>query len=103
MPRNVIISAAITVSIHTPTMSPYLPITPERVLMAIKRKREEQWLIKKLESVAETIQKMKNVAENLQKTGKGIETIGRNITRILSCISYVNKYRLAIRKSIKNN
>ena len=31
MPRNVIISAAITGSIHTPTMSPYLPITPEQI------------------------------------------------------------------------
>ncbi|MCJ7684996.1 MAG: 3-keto-5-aminohexanoate cleavage protein [Desulfobacteraceae bacterium] len=31
MPRNLIISAAITGSIHTPTMSPYLPITPEQI------------------------------------------------------------------------
>ncbi len=31
MSRNVIISAAITGSIHTPTMSPYLPITPEEI------------------------------------------------------------------------
>jgi uncharacterized protein (DUF849 family) len=31
MPRNVIISAAITGSIHTPTMSPYLPITTEQI------------------------------------------------------------------------
>ena len=31
MSRNVIISAAITGSIHTPTMSPYLPITPEQI------------------------------------------------------------------------
>ena len=31
MLRSVIISAAITGSIHTPTMSPYLPITPEQI------------------------------------------------------------------------
>ncbi len=31
MSKNVIISAAITGSIHTPTMSPYLPITPEQI------------------------------------------------------------------------
>ena len=31
MSSNVIISAAITGSIHTPTMSPYLPITPEQI------------------------------------------------------------------------
>ena len=31
MSRKVIISAAITGSIHTPTMSPYLPITPEEI------------------------------------------------------------------------
>jgi len=31
MPRNLIISAAITGSIHTPTMSPYLPITTEQI------------------------------------------------------------------------
>ncbi len=31
MARKVIISAAITGSIHTPTMSPYLPITPDQI------------------------------------------------------------------------
>ncbi len=31
MPKKLIISAAITGSIHTPTMSPYLPITPEQI------------------------------------------------------------------------
>ncbi|MEE9420107.1 MAG: 3-keto-5-aminohexanoate cleavage protein, partial [Desulfatiglandaceae bacterium] len=31
MSRKVIISAAITGSIHTPTMSPHLPITPEEI------------------------------------------------------------------------
>jgi len=31
MSRKVIITAAITGSIHTPTMSPYLPITPEEI------------------------------------------------------------------------
>lgn len=31
MSQNVIISAAITGSIHTPTMSPHLPITPEEI------------------------------------------------------------------------
>ena len=41
---------------------------------------------KTLESMAEDIQKMKNIAENLQKTGEGIETIDRNLTRILSSI-----------------
>ncbi len=30
-PRKVIISCAITGSIHTPSMSPYLPITPEQI------------------------------------------------------------------------
>src|SRR5215213_6792541 len=31
MARKVIITCAVTGSIHTPTMSPYLPITPEEV------------------------------------------------------------------------
>ena len=31
MPRKVIITCAVTGSIHTPTMSPYLPITPEQI------------------------------------------------------------------------
>ncbi len=31
MPRKVIITCAITGAIHTPTMSPYLPITPEQI------------------------------------------------------------------------
>jgi len=31
MNDNVIITAAITGSIHTPTMSPYLPITPREI------------------------------------------------------------------------
>ncbi|HIJ42062.1 MAG TPA: 3-keto-5-aminohexanoate cleavage protein, partial [Deltaproteobacteria bacterium] len=31
MSRKVIITAAITGSIHTPTMSSYLPITPEEI------------------------------------------------------------------------
>jgi uncharacterized protein (DUF849 family) len=31
MSGKVIITAAITGSIHTPTMSPYLPITPEEI------------------------------------------------------------------------
>jgi uncharacterized protein (DUF849 family) len=31
MPRKVIISCAVTGSIHTPTMSPYLPITPSQI------------------------------------------------------------------------
>lgn len=31
MSRNVIITAAITGSIHTPTMSPHLPVTPEEI------------------------------------------------------------------------
>ena len=30
MKNKVIITAAITGSIHTPTMSPYLPVTPRR-------------------------------------------------------------------------
>ena len=32
---KVIVSAAITGSIHTPTMSPYLPITPQQIADAI--------------------------------------------------------------------
>ena len=31
MPRSVIISCAITGSLHVPTMSPYLPITPDQI------------------------------------------------------------------------
>ena len=31
MTRKVIITCAITGSIHTPTMSPHLPITPEEI------------------------------------------------------------------------
>ena len=31
MPNNVIISCAITGAVHTPSMSPYLPITPEEI------------------------------------------------------------------------
>ncbi|MEM2507669.1 MAG: 3-keto-5-aminohexanoate cleavage protein, partial [Candidatus Aenigmatarchaeota archaeon] len=32
MKERVIITCAITGSIHTPTMSPYLPITPEQII-----------------------------------------------------------------------
>ena len=31
MPNNVIISCAITGAVHTPSMSPYLPVTPEEI------------------------------------------------------------------------
>jgi len=31
MARKVIITCAVTGSIHTPTMSPYLPITPQQI------------------------------------------------------------------------
>ena len=31
MREKTIITAAVTGSIHTPTMSPYLPITPEQI------------------------------------------------------------------------
>lgn len=34
MDKKVIISCAITGSIHTPSMSPYLPVTPEQIAMA---------------------------------------------------------------------
>jgi uncharacterized protein (DUF849 family) len=34
MPRKVIITCAVTGAIHTPTMSPYLPITPEEIAQA---------------------------------------------------------------------
>jgi len=34
MPRKVIITCAVTGAIHTPTMSPYLPITPEEIAAA---------------------------------------------------------------------
>ena len=30
-PRKVIITCAVTGAIHTPTMSPYLPITPDEI------------------------------------------------------------------------
>ena len=41
---------------------------------------------KTLENMAEDIQKMRGLAEHLKETGKGIETIDRNLTRILSSI-----------------
>lgn len=41
---------------------------------------------KYLEDMAEDIQKMKTIAERLKETGKGIESVDRNITRILSSI-----------------
>ncbi|MGD2130597.1 MAG: 3-keto-5-aminohexanoate cleavage protein [Lysobacterales bacterium] len=31
MPRKVIITCAVTGSIHTPTMSPHLPVTPDQI------------------------------------------------------------------------
>ncbi|HET6565119.1 MAG TPA: 3-keto-5-aminohexanoate cleavage protein [Xanthomonadales bacterium] len=34
MPKKVIITCAVTGSIHTPTMSPYLPLTPEEIAQA---------------------------------------------------------------------
>jgi uncharacterized protein (DUF849 family) len=34
MPRKVIITCAVTGSIHTPTMSPHLPLTPEEIAQA---------------------------------------------------------------------
>ncbi len=30
-PRKVIITCAVTGSIHTPSMSPYLPVTPDEI------------------------------------------------------------------------
>jgi hypothetical protein len=41
---------------------------------------------KYLEGMAEDIQKMQAIAEKLKEKGKGIETIDRNLTRILSSI-----------------
>ena len=41
---------------------------------------------KTLESMADDIQNMRTIVEHLKETGKGIETIDRNITRILSSI-----------------
>jgi hypothetical protein len=41
---------------------------------------------KTLESMADDIQNMRTIAEHLKETGKGIETIDRNLTRILSSI-----------------
>lgn len=38
--ENVIITAAITGSIHTPSMSPYLPITPEQIVEEVIRVHE---------------------------------------------------------------
>jgi len=34
MPKSVIITCAVTGGIHTPTMSPYLPITPAQIAEA---------------------------------------------------------------------
>ena len=34
MAKKVIITCAVTGAIHTPTMSPYLPITPEEIIEA---------------------------------------------------------------------
>ena len=39
-----------------------------------------------LQTMAKDIQKMRRLAEHLQETGKGIESIERNMTRILSSI-----------------
>ena len=33
--RKVIITCAVTGSIHTPSMSPYLPVTPEEIAEAV--------------------------------------------------------------------
>ena len=41
---------------------------------------------KYLENMANDIQKMRRLAEHLKKTGKDVESIDRNITRILSSI-----------------
>ncbi|RVA86442.1 3-keto-5-aminohexanoate cleavage protein, partial [Mesorhizobium sp. M7A.F.Ca.US.006.04.2.1] len=30
-PRKVIITCAVTGSVHTPSMSPYLPVTPDQI------------------------------------------------------------------------
>jgi hypothetical protein len=37
-----------------------------------------------LENMAKDIQKLRRLAEHLKETGKGIESIDRNLTRILS-------------------
>ena len=39
-----------------------------------------------LESMADDIQNLRRVAEHLRETGKGIESIERNIIRILSSV-----------------
>jgi len=41
---------------------------------------------KYLENMANDIQKMRRLAEHLKETGKGVESVDRNITRILSSI-----------------
>ena len=41
---------------------------------------------KTLESLVEDIRNMRSIAEHVRDTGKGIVTIERNITRILSSI-----------------
>ena len=40
MNHNVIITCAVTGAIHTPTMSPYLPITPQEIADAIKKQAQ---------------------------------------------------------------
>ena len=37
--RKVIITCAVTGSIHTPTMTPYLPITPDEIARRVDRAR----------------------------------------------------------------
>ena len=41
---------------------------------------------KSLEGMAEDIQNMRTIAEHLRESGKGIESIECNITRILSSV-----------------
>ena len=39
MTNKVILTAAITGAVHIPSMSPYLPITPEQIAMAVAAKQ----------------------------------------------------------------
>ena len=45
-PKNkVIITCAVTGAIHTPTMSPYLPITPQEIADAAVGAAEAGWVV----------------------------------------------------------
>lgn len=57
---------------------------------------------KSLQSMAEDIQKLRSIAEHLREAGKGIVTIERNTTRILSSIRLLEMNVRDVAKVIPN-